>query len=236
MTWSHYDDWQRSSHSWLSLLIHLGNPPGVTQLMCAGRDYNLSNLWAGDSTGDQLIEHPPVNPSLQLLLCQGQLTIWTVPSNGLDFIPVKTWKAHSSCVRGLINTWRNALSIADDGLLLIHDLTTFGMNYLNIYCWVNGMAGVIPIISDRWTWSMLIGQVQRSTSSRVVLKIGEYFFRQHLHDIFQLIDFHRFGHLNYLAKTFHANWKPEKNFSSFPFIWNQFHSNDILQIYTLTNL
>jgi hypothetical protein len=74
----------------------------VQSICCTGPNYTFTHLWAGDSTG--------------------QMTVWFVPEDGLEFIPAKTWKAHEGSVRDMRSTWKHMLSIGDDGNLILHEL------------------------------------------------------------------------------------------------------------------
>lgn len=84
-----------------------GSPTTVTGLICAGPNYALTHLWASDSTG--------------------QITIWYVPEYGLEFIPAYTVTAHKRSINSLVNTYRHAITISDDGFLKMFDLQTFAL-------------------------------------------------------------------------------------------------------------
>ena len=83
-------------------LMMSGNLAEVTDILCCGPNYDYSMLWSGDTLG--------------------KLSLWSVPTVGINYKPLKSWFAHTAAVRQLGNTWRNLISIGDDGLLLIHDL------------------------------------------------------------------------------------------------------------------
>jgi hypothetical protein len=84
-----------------------GAPCSVTGLLCTGLNYALDHLWASDSSG--------------------QLTIWYVPEEGLDFVPAYTMRAHQKAITSLVNTYRHVISISDDGCVKFFDHTTFAL-------------------------------------------------------------------------------------------------------------
>ena len=55
----------------------------------------------------------------------GRITIWSVPVEGLDYAPIKTWQPHKESINCLANTWKHVVSISDDGSLMVHDMFTF---------------------------------------------------------------------------------------------------------------
>lgn len=74
----------------------------VTCVNCCGPNYQFTHLWAGDSTG--------------------QMTVWWVPDEGLEFIPARTWKSHEGPINAMQATWKHMISIADDGCIILHEL------------------------------------------------------------------------------------------------------------------
>ena len=89
----------------------------VTALKCAGPNYSFSHLWAGDSSG--------------------QITVWFVPDEGLDFVPAKTWRAHKDVINAMETTWKHMISVSDDGNITLHDLGTLLVARVipvNIWC------------------------------------------------------------------------------------------------------
>lgn len=91
-------------------------PIAVTKLLVTGPFYQMTHLWAADSSG--------------------QLTVWQVPQSGIDFKPVKTWKAHKCCITDMMNTWKHCITISDDGNLLLTDLASLRkVRTLNIQEW-----------------------------------------------------------------------------------------------------
>ena len=88
----------------------------VSAINCCGPNYMFTHLWAGDSTG--------------------QMTVWFVPEEGLDFIPAKTWKAHDGTIRSMKSTWKHMISIGDDGNMILHELGSLIMQRrLNFNDW-----------------------------------------------------------------------------------------------------
>lgn len=79
-----------------------GNLPCVTSVLCTGPYYVLSHLYAGDSTG--------------------QLCVWEVPFDGIDYRPIVNLKAHKGAINALGTTFKHLLSCGDDGILLFVDL------------------------------------------------------------------------------------------------------------------
>lgn len=75
----------------------------VSCMLCTGPSYTQTHLWVGDSCG--------------------QMTVWIIPLDGLDFKPLKTWKAHDGIIRAMTSTWKHMISVADDGNILFHDLS-----------------------------------------------------------------------------------------------------------------
>eukprot|EP01031_Cornospumella_fuschlensis_P029899 gene29899-36104_t len=86
-------------------LLVSGNLPWITGLLCPKIGPEFPNLWAADASG--------------------QLTIWYVPREGLEFTPAYTVKAHYSAINDLQKTWRHVISIGDDGLVVLHDIIGF---------------------------------------------------------------------------------------------------------------
>lgn len=82
-----------------------GNPPSVTGLVCTKIGNEFPTLWATDSSG--------------------QMTIWYVPSVGLEFQPAYTVKAHRGPITQLVKTWRHMITIGDDGTVKLFDMLTF---------------------------------------------------------------------------------------------------------------
>ena len=78
------------------------NPSYVNVIKCCGPNYTFSHLWAGDSLG--------------------QMTVWFVPDEGLDFVPAKTWRAHRGAINAMETTWKHMISVADDGYITLHEL------------------------------------------------------------------------------------------------------------------
>jgi hypothetical protein len=92
------------------------NPTIVTAIKCGGPNYSFSHLWAGDSIG--------------------QMTVWFVPDDGLDFVPAKTWRAHNGCINAMETTWKHMISVADDGNITLHDLgTLLVVRIINVNVW-----------------------------------------------------------------------------------------------------
>ena len=79
-----------------------GNPPSVTAILCTGPYYVLSHLYAGDSTG--------------------QLAVWEVPYEGIDYRAVVYLKVHKGPINALGTTFKHLLSCGDDGMLIFIDL------------------------------------------------------------------------------------------------------------------
>lgn len=82
--------------------MQCGSAAIVTALLCTGPNYTFSHIWAGDSVG--------------------QLTIWSNPDEGLTFTACQTAKAHGSAIRAISSTWKHAITIGDDGVILLMDL------------------------------------------------------------------------------------------------------------------
>jgi WD40 repeat protein len=92
-------------------------PSFVNTIKCCGPNYSFSHLWAGDSLG--------------------QMTVWFVPDDGLDFVPAKTWRAHRGAINAMETTWKHMVSISDDGYITIHELGTLMCMreiYVNQWC------------------------------------------------------------------------------------------------------
>ncbi len=49
--------------------------------------------------------------------------IWRVPDDGLDFVPIRSWKPHTGAITGLVTTWRHVITCGDDGFVLLWDNT-----------------------------------------------------------------------------------------------------------------
>ena len=81
-----------------------GNDPAILALGCGGPNYCKTMLFAGDTTG--------------------QLTVWTVPESGLDYLPHQTSAVHNGAIRSIEFTWKHAITCGDDGIVLLHELTT----------------------------------------------------------------------------------------------------------------
>jgi hypothetical protein len=93
-----------------------GNVPAVHTILCNGPDNTRSNIFAGDSTG--------------------RLTIWKLPTSGLDFEPVKSWKPHKRALIDMKCTNRHLLTAGEDGCIVIHTLQTFSkIRTINILDW-----------------------------------------------------------------------------------------------------
>lgn len=93
-----------------------GNLAVVSCLLCTGYNYCHSHLWAGDSTG--------------------QITIWSIPTIGLEFQPEKTWKCHQGSVNAMMNTWTNVFTIGDDGFLFVYNIISFAkIRSINLLDW-----------------------------------------------------------------------------------------------------
>ncbi len=93
-----------------------GNQPVVSGLLCPKIGPEFPTLWAGDTTG--------------------QLTIWYVPQEGLEFSPAYTVKAHQGSINQLVNTWRHIISIGDDGVVILHDVISFAkVRSVNLMEW-----------------------------------------------------------------------------------------------------
>ncbi|RYH29959.1 hypothetical protein EON65_06755 [archaeon] len=86
-------------------LLVSGHLPWITGLLCPKIGPEFPTLWAADASG--------------------QLTIWYVPREGLEFTPAYTVKAHYSAINDLQKTWRHVISIGDDGLVVLHDIIGF---------------------------------------------------------------------------------------------------------------
>jgi hypothetical protein len=82
-----------------------GELPWVTGLLCPTIGPECPSLWAGDSTG--------------------QLTIWYIPKTGLDFTPAYTAHVHNKSINDIKCTWRHAITISDDGCVILHDIIGF---------------------------------------------------------------------------------------------------------------
>jgi hypothetical protein len=96
--------------------LESGNAPWVTGLLCPPCGPEFPNLWASDAAG--------------------QLTVWRIPLDGLDFAPAFTTLAHNGAINQLTNTWRHVLSIGDDGWLLLHDALSFQrIRSINVMEW-----------------------------------------------------------------------------------------------------
>ena len=100
------------------VLMASGNPASVTGLLCTDTYVPFSHLWAADSSG--------------------QLTVWHVPESGLGFLPAFTVKAHEGAINNLVNTQRHAITISDDGYIVLYDLFNFDrVRTINIVEWSN---------------------------------------------------------------------------------------------------
>lgn len=82
-----------------------GNVPWVTGLICPAIGPEYPNLWATDAAGN--------------------LTIWHIPTEGLEFIPAHTAKIHQGPINHMTHTWRHVITIGDDGFLILHDILSF---------------------------------------------------------------------------------------------------------------
>lgn len=97
-------------------LTKSGNVPVVTGLICPKFGPEFPSLWASDSSG--------------------QLTVWYVPKEGLDFTPAYTVRAHQGAINQMENTWRHVITIGDDGCLLLFDVISFmRIRTVNIMEW-----------------------------------------------------------------------------------------------------
>jgi hypothetical protein len=93
-----------------------GNVPAVTGLLCPQIGPEFPTLWATDTTG--------------------QMTIWYVPQQGLEFNPAYTVKAHQGAINQLTKTWRHVITIGDDGFVILHDVLTFArIRSVNVMEW-----------------------------------------------------------------------------------------------------
>jgi WD40 repeat protein len=100
------------------ITLKSGNPAAVTGLICVDVSFPFSHLWAADSSG--------------------QLTVWHVPESGLGFIPAHTVKAHDGPINNLVHTHKHAISISDDGYVVLMDLTTFDrIRAVNVVEWAS---------------------------------------------------------------------------------------------------
>lgn len=80
-----------------------GNEGVVTSVLVCGPDGYLTTLWASDSTG--------------------QVTLWELPYEGIDFTPIKTWKAHAKgAVTKMAKTFKHVLTLGDDCRVNIYDM------------------------------------------------------------------------------------------------------------------
>jgi WD40 repeat protein len=90
--------------------------PSIEAIDCCGYNHSFTHLWVGDSCG--------------------RIAIWEVPDSGLEYRPFEIWWAHKGCVRGFCKTWRNLISIGDDGVVLVHCLSSFmKIRSLNVLEW-----------------------------------------------------------------------------------------------------
>ena len=89
-----------------------GNPPLVSGLLCcecavgpaSDEEASLLSLWASDTAGN--------------------ITVWDVPYEGIDFTPLRTWQAHSASINKMTATWRHVISVGDDSKIFIYDMRT----------------------------------------------------------------------------------------------------------------
>merc|ERR1711916_222148 len=84
-----------------------GNAQMVTAIHCTGSFYVLSHLYAGYSTG--------------------QLAVWQVPYEGIEYTKVVHYRAHTGAINCLASTFKHLLSCGDDGILLFIDLESFNI-------------------------------------------------------------------------------------------------------------
>ena len=98
------------------ILMASGACTTVTGLLCTGLNYAFTHLWASDSSG--------------------QLTVWNVPSVGLDFTPAHTVKAHAKAINAMTNTYRHIITVADDGVVKFFDVVNFAkIRSVNVLEW-----------------------------------------------------------------------------------------------------
>ena len=93
-----------------------GNIPSINTIICSGASHTRSHLFAGDSTG--------------------RLTIWKIPSSGLDFAPEKTWKPHKRGLVDMKHTANHLITAGEDGCIVLHSLDKFAkIRNINILDW-----------------------------------------------------------------------------------------------------
>ena len=51
-------------------------------------------------------------------------TVWFTPDTGIEFLPCKTWRAHTGAVNAMETTWKHMVTAADDGVILLYELGT----------------------------------------------------------------------------------------------------------------
>jgi len=108
-----------------------GNLPQVTGLICPQIGPEFPTLWAGDSTG--------------------QLTIWYIPTEGLEFIPAYTTKVHTGSINQMYKTWRHVITIGDDGYIILHDVLSFAkIRAVQIMEWANYRNLQAKKINNQW--------------------------------------------------------------------------------------
>eukprot|EP00607_Mallomonas_marina_P004894 CAMPEP_0182438064 /NCGR_PEP_ID=MMETSP1167-20130531/85486_1 /TAXON_ID=2988 /ORGANISM="Mallomonas Sp, Strain CCMP3275" /LENGTH=123 /DNA_ID=CAMNT_0024631235 /DNA_START=603 /DNA_END=974 /DNA_ORIENTATION=- len=54
----------------------------------------------------------------------GHLTVWVVPEHGVDYEPNRSSKIHHGAIRCIESTWKHLITASDDGLIILHELTT----------------------------------------------------------------------------------------------------------------
>lgn len=146
------------------LLMSSGQPAPVTALRCTGYDYTFTHLWAADATG--------------------QLTVWFVPEEGIEFLPAKTWKGHRVAVTAMAPTWKHMCTVGDDGVLLLYELDTLALiRRMDLREWCNAK-GLLPrpdiprrikcidIQEDQESGGMMV--VGTNYGDIIVMSIGRY--------------------------------------------------------------
>jgi WD40 repeat protein len=132
-----------------------GNVSMVSAINCCGPNYLFTHLWAGDTTG--------------------QMTVWFVPEEGLDFIPAKTWKAHEGTIRQMKSTWKHMISIGDDGNMIIHELgSLIRQRCLNFNDWCAGIM-LRPDIPRRLKCMSLVEDYEEGGHMLVGTNYGDVF-------------------------------------------------------------
>lgn len=112
-----------------------GAPAAVTSILCTGYNKYRMDSAEESKTNDETIF---IYTNLWASDSSGQLSIWIVPTEEIDYVPVHTVKAHKGSINDMKNTLYNVITIGDDGFVLIFDAVKFAkVRTINIMEWCN---------------------------------------------------------------------------------------------------